>query len=140
MKTIRNTAAAIAVLGLIIITGCSENSVTPGEFSSNNNLSGLINKNFPEQKLSSVNLSVKLNPGDSYTLKSDGANLQTFRIISLKNCDPDQLRITSTTIDSDVGCNWEGYNGFGLDDITIENIGKTRTYAFGNIYGVTRKK
>ncbi|HAY33301.1 MAG TPA: hypothetical protein PK536_00225 [Ignavibacteria bacterium] len=140
MKKIKSTLFTLTFLGLIIITGCSENAMTPPELSSKNNLTEKVNNNLTDQKLSLFEFSVKLSPGESYTLKCDAANLETFRIISLKNCDPGQLRVTSTTIDSEVGCQWEGYNGFGLDDITIENTGKSSAISFGNIYGVTRKK
>lgn len=140
MNLLKNTLASLTILGLIIISGCSDSLITQGDMNSQNSLSSSELSIHADEKLSQFDLSVKLAPGDSYTLKSEDVNLKTFRLISLKNCNMDEFRITSSTIDSDVGCYWEGYNGFGLEDITIENIGKSNVYCFGNIYGVTRKK
>lgn len=138
MNTLKNLTAVLTLAAVALLTGCSDSIVTPQNFESSGNKQGQASFD-SQSKLTTYSSKLKLKAGESFTITNEEANLETFRNVYVSECNPKEFRISSTTIDSDLGCSWEGYNGFGVDDITIENLSGVNKIIDVNLQGRTRK-
>lgn len=138
MKNIKKAITVSAVLVLAVITGCGDSplSYQNPESSGYNSSSATLDA---DSRLSTYSSRIKLHSGESFTITRDQTNLVSFREVRVSVCDPSEVRIWSTTIDSDLNCSWSGYNGFGLDDVTIENTGKLTKVIDFSLSGVSSK-
>ncbi|MBV6480079.1 MAG: hypothetical protein HGGPFJEG_02913 [Ignavibacteria bacterium] len=138
MTNFKSSLSVIAMLISAVITGCSDSplSFNNPESSAISSSSETFDAN---SRLSTYSEKIKLKSGESFTITKEQANLVSFREVRVSECKPDEVRIWSTTIDSDLSCHWFGYNGFGLDDITIENTGKLNKVIDFSLSGVALK-
>lgn len=138
MTNLKKAITVSAILILAVITGCSDSplSYQNTESSGYNSSSATFDA---DGRLSNYSTRVKVKSGESYTITRDQTNLVNFREVRVSVCDPSEVRIWSTTIDSDLNCNWFGYNGFGLEDVTVENTGKLTRVIDISLSGVSSK-
>lgn len=139
MKTFKKTISVLALLIVAVITGCSENPLSYSDSGTSQSRSE-SSASDSESRLSTFAKKIKLKCGESYTITRKQANLESFREVYVSECNRNEVRISSSTIDSDLNCTWIGVDGFGLEDITIENTGKFNKIIDITLFGVKFKQ
>jgi len=139
MTTLKKALSVLTLLVLAVITGCSENPLSYSDSVTSQNRSE-SSASDSESRLTTFVTKIKLKCGESYTITRKQANLVSFREVHVSECDRNEVRISSSTIDSDLSCTWIGVDGFGLEDVTIENTGKYNKVIEIKLVGVKFKQ
>ncbi len=119
MRTLKNLKAAIVILMLSVIVGCSEGPVSPLSSESN---SGTVNSNSELSKVPANNFhtTMMFKPGQRYTFNRSNTGINTFHALSIKNSYKKELEVVGY-VGGLAFLLEPNTKGFTAASITIEN-------------------